>query len=74
MGCSLMSARALATAGLISATPGGNGFGTVIAQGNNTVTGPTHVTFGSAGAFAYQAMAGVSLPLPAVPGLSATLE
>ena len=52
----------------------GNGFGTVVAQGNNTVTGPTRVSFGSAGAFAYQAMAGVSLPMPAVPGLSATLE
>jgi OmpA-OmpF porin, OOP family len=35
---------------------------------------PVAVTFGTAGAFAYQAIAGVSLPLPGVAGLSVTLE
>jgi hypothetical protein len=45
-----------------------------MAPGNNTYTGPDTVSFGSAGAFAFQAMLGVSLPLPFFPGLDGTLE
>jgi hypothetical protein len=52
----------------------GNGFATFRVPVNNTVSGPDLVTFGTAGAFAYQAMAGASLPLAILPGLSATLE
>lgn len=52
----------------------GNGFGTFRLPGNNTVNSPSLVSFGSAGAFAYQAIAGVSLPLHFLPGLQATLE
>ena len=52
----------------------GNGLGTFRVPGNNTVTSPDLVSFGSAGAFAYQAMAGLSLPISALPGLQATLE
>jgi opacity protein-like surface antigen len=42
--------------------------------GNNTFTGPGSVSYGSGGAFAYQAIAGVSLPLHILPGLAVTLE
>jgi len=42
--------------------------------GSDTVTAPALVSYGSAGAFAYQAMAGASTPLLFVPGLTATLE
>jgi OmpA-OmpF porin, OOP family len=52
----------------------GNGFAAFHLPGNNTVNSADLVSFGSAGAFAYQAMAGVSLPLSVVPGLQATLE
>nr|WP_294563276.1 hypothetical protein [uncultured Rhodopila sp.] len=52
----------------------GNGYGTIPATGNNTVTGPTSVTFGNAGGFAYQGFAGASLPIPGVPGLTASVE
>jgi opacity protein-like surface antigen len=52
----------------------GNGFATFGVPGNNAVSAPDRVSFGSAGAFAYQAMVGTSIPLSFVPGLSATLE
>jgi len=53
----------------------GNGFGTFRLPNNNIVGPiPTRVRFGTAGALAYQAMAGTAPPLPGVPGLSATLE
>jgi outer membrane protein OmpA-like peptidoglycan-associated protein len=57
----------------------GNAHGNAIAifhlPGNVTVgPGPDIVSFGSAGAFAYQAIAGVSLPMQFLPGLDATLE
>jgi OOP family OmpA-OmpF porin len=52
----------------------GNGFATFRLPGDNTVNGPSLVTFGTAGALAYQAMAGASVPLSILPGLSATLE
>jgi OOP family OmpA-OmpF porin len=53
---------------------GGGGFGTLQLSSSNLYTGPTAVSFGSAGAFAYQAIIGASLPLRIVPGLEATLE
>ena len=40
----------------------------------NTVEAPSVTDFGTAAAFAYQAMAGVSVPLSFLPGLSASLE
>jgi OOP family OmpA-OmpF porin len=53
----------------------GNGFGTFrLADGNTFGPGPDLVSFGRAGAFAYQAIAGMSLPLSILPGLQATLE
>ncbi|WP_428487609.1 outer membrane protein [Rhodopila sp.] len=53
---------------------GGAGFGRLgLAQGN-TYTGPTTVSFGSAGAFAYQAIVGLSTPLRLLSGLQMTLE
>jgi opacity protein-like surface antigen len=52
----------------------GNGLGRFSVSGNNTVTAPDLVSFGSGGAFAYQAFAGVSLPIAVLPGLEATLE
>jgi OOP family OmpA-OmpF porin len=52
----------------------GNGFANFVLPGNNRVTAPDLLTAGSAGAFAYQAMAGASLAISGVPGLSATLE
>jgi OOP family OmpA-OmpF porin len=52
----------------------GNGFSTFHVPINDTVTGPNTVSFGTAGAFAYQATIGTSMPLSFVPGLSATLE
>ena len=53
---------------------GGNGFGRFLLPENNTFTGPDLVSFGSAGAFAYQAIVGASLPIHVVPGLDATIE
>jgi opacity protein-like surface antigen len=47
--------------------------GFVAAPGSYFTT-PGTVNFGSAGAFAYQAIAGFSVPLPLVPGLDLTLE
>ncbi len=41
---------------------------------NNTYTGPAAISYGSASAFAYQAIAGASLPISLLPGLEATLE
>lgn len=52
----------------------GNGTGRLQLPENNLYIGPDLVNFGNAGAFAYQAIAGVSLPLHFLPGLSATLE
>jgi opacity protein-like surface antigen len=53
----------------------GNGSATFHLPDDNTFgPGPDLVSTGSAGAFAYQAMAGVSLPISALPGLEATLE
>jgi hypothetical protein len=54
--------------------PSGDGFGTFLLPENNRFTAPDIVSLGSAGAFAYQAIAGVSMPLRIVPGLAATLE
>ena len=54
---------------------GGDGRGTfLLGNGNTFGPGPDRVSFGSAGAFAYQAMAGVSVPITALPGLQATFE
>ena len=53
---------------------GGNGRAQFPAPGNNTVSSPDAVSFGSAGALAYQAIVGVSVPLSVLPGLDATLE
>jgi hypothetical protein len=52
----------------------GNGVSRFSVPGNNTVVSPDLVSFGSAGAFAYQAFAGVSLPISGLPGLEATVE
>ena len=52
----------------------GNGLGIFHGPGNVTTTTPDVATFGTAGAFAYQTMAGTSIPLAFLPGLSATLE
>lgn len=41
---------------------------------NNTYVGPADINYGNAGAFAYQAIAGFSLPVVDVPGLDLTLE
>jgi OmpA-OmpF porin, OOP family len=41
---------------------------------NDNYEGPSDISYGSAGAFAYQAMVGTSLPIGILPGLSATLE
>jgi OmpA-OmpF porin, OOP family len=60
---------------LDTSNAGGNGIATFHLPGNNTFgPGPDRVSLGSAGAFAYQAMAGVALPISALPGLQATLE
>jgi outer membrane protein OmpA-like peptidoglycan-associated protein len=40
----------------------------------NTYTGPGAISYGSGGAFAYQAIVGTSLAIAPVPGLSVTLE
>jgi OmpA-OmpF porin, OOP family len=52
----------------------GNGFATFLLPEDNRFTAPDDVHFGSASAFAYQAIAGVALPLPFLPGLDTTLE
>ena len=52
----------------------GDGFGAFRLPRGNIFTGPDLVTFGAAGAFAYQAMAGIAMPLHAVPGLELTAE
>jgi OmpA-OmpF porin, OOP family len=53
---------------------GGNGYGVFDLPQNNKYIGPDSVSFGTAGAFAYQAIVGASLPLHILPGLEATLE
>jgi opacity protein-like surface antigen len=53
---------------------GGVGRGTLHLPRNNTYNGPVLVKFGSAGAFAYQAIAGVAYPLNSLPGLKLTAE
>lgn len=60
--------------GRLDVSGGGSGFGNIPLSNNNAYVGPTLVSFGSASAFAYQAIAGVSMRLAAVPGLSAVLE
>lgn len=42
--------------------------------GQNQFTGPAIISYGSASAFAYQAIAGASLPIAFLPGLEAMLE
>ena len=46
----------------------------ILLPGQNTYTGPVTITYGSGGAFAYQAIAGASMPVGLVPGFEATLE
>lgn len=41
---------------------------------NNTYSGPGTISLGTAGAFAYQAIAGVAVPVRQVPGLELTAE
>jgi OOP family OmpA-OmpF porin len=53
---------------------GGNGSGALPFGNNNFLIGPDVVSLGTAGAFAYQAIVGMSLPLQVLPGLDATLE
>lgn len=53
---------------------GGGGYGSFPLPSGNTYTGPTEVGFGTAGALAYQAIIGASVPLHVLPGLEATLE
>jgi opacity protein-like surface antigen len=53
---------------------GGNGLGRFALPDNTVFAGPDVVSFGSAGAFAYQAIVGASLPIHVVPGLDATIE
>jgi OOP family OmpA-OmpF porin len=52
----------------------GTGSGRFQLAANSTVVGPVAVDMGSAGALAYQAMIGTSMPLAILPGLSATVE
>jgi opacity protein-like surface antigen len=51
----------------------GNGLANFAAPGNNSVLSPDTVTFGTGGAFAYQAFVGASVPLP-IAHLSLTVE
>ncbi len=53
---------------------GGAGFANLSLADSNSFTGPVTTAFGSAGAFAYQAMVGAAVPLRFLPGLSATIE
>ena len=53
---------------------GGNGFTKFRLPEHNTYSGQDLVSFGSGGAFAYQAIVGASLPLSMLPGLDLTLE
>jgi OOP family OmpA-OmpF porin len=53
----------------------GNGSSQVILQDGTTVGPfPNIVSFGTGGAFAYQAFTGLSMPLQFIPGLDATVE
>jgi opacity protein-like surface antigen len=53
---------------------GGNGRAQFPVPGASVVSSPDAVRFGDAGAFAYQAIAGLSVPLPILHNLDATLE
>jgi opacity protein-like surface antigen len=53
---------------------GGSGLTNFRLPGNNIFASPSTVTFGSAGAFAYQAIAGLAWPLGFLPGIEATVE
>jgi OOP family OmpA-OmpF porin len=53
---------------------GGHGFAKFRLPENNTFSEPDLVSFGSGGAFAYQVIAGASLPLGMLPGLDLTVE
>jgi hypothetical protein len=52
----------------------GNGNSIIRLPDNNTARGPSIESFGTAGGFAYQAIAGLSLPVRSVAGLQLTLE
>lgn len=52
----------------------GVGYGALHIADDNTVIGNHTVQFGTAGAFAYQARAGLSLPIRSVPGLTLTAD
>jgi OmpA-OmpF porin, OOP family len=52
----------------------GIGNGRLNLPDDNTYVGPVNVNFGSAGAFAYQAMLGAALPIRSVRGLALTAE
>jgi opacity protein-like surface antigen len=52
----------------------GDGYTRFTVLPGNTYTGASTVSFGSAGAFAYQAMVGASMPLRILPGLTLVLE
>lgn len=52
----------------------GVGYGTLHLPDDNTYTGPHTVQFGTAGALAYQARAGLSVPVRWAPGLALTAE
>jgi opacity protein-like surface antigen len=52
----------------------GNGSATFRLPDNNTFSGPDTVSFGTAGAFAYQAIVGAALPIQKTPGLQLTFE
>lgn len=52
----------------------GNEIAVIHLPGNNTYVGPAATRYGSGGALAYQAFAGVSMPISQVHGLAATLE
>lgn len=53
---------------------GGVGFGRFRVPVNNTIIEPDQVSFGTGGAFAYQAIVGVAQPLPVLPGLEVFAE
>jgi len=53
---------------------GGNEPVVIHLPNQNTYNGPGAVSYGSAGAFAYQAIVGASVPISIIPGLEATLE
>lgn len=58
----------------LSNAGGDDGRTRILLPDQNSFTGPASISFGSGSAFAYQAIAGASMPLAVVPGLEATLE